>query len=125
MATNAQFMMSSSSLVVRTSNGSEICVASLIYNASISALEVRAYRPEGQAPALLDALAVPPMRIYENVDGTTECLRAVVNFETATLGFAFECDPGGVDREGHQKRDGVCVKEVVILRGLHIENVQE
>lgn len=123
MATTA-FMMSSCSLIVRASDGSDILVASLIYNASISALEVRAYRAEGRPPALLTALSKSPMRIYENADGTDQ-LRAVVNFESATLGFAFECDPGGVDREGRAKRDGVCVKEVVILRGLHIENVQE
>jgi hypothetical protein len=79
--------------------------------------------PDDQ-PAPIGALirlregAEPEARLIEF---TRPDLRATVHFETATLGFGFECDPGACDRNGNPLRGTTVVREVVILRGLRVE----
>ena len=127
MAYAADILMATHSLLVRNGAGEDLSIASMIYNAAISALEVRAYRHEGTPPTLAQCIGTSPIRIFEvavDSEGRVETLRATVHFETATLGFGFECDPGARDRNGNRLRDTEMVREVVILRGLRIEHAE-
>jgi len=130
-------VMSAADILVRNASGEDLWIASMVYNASISALEIRAYRPEGTPPSLVEKVGKGPLRIFESAETISrvdsgehqsvgrrergEVLRATIHFETATLGFGFECDPGARDRNGNPLRDTTAVREVVILRGLRIE----
>ncbi len=94
---------------VRTENaaGQVLRTVSLTYNASISALEVRALRPD-DAETYLQTLGRGPMVIrleHSSLPSETH----VIHFEDARLAFPVECNGEGA------------LLSVFVLRGLRFE----
>lgn len=91
-------------------------LASIRYNASISAMELRGLRPEGRPPSLLAAIGVSPLTVTMRGPGPNRPPVETwkVHFETATLACPFEHEPGNAP-----------AYEVVVLRGLRFEMVKE
>jgi hypothetical protein len=88
-----------------------LSLASIRYNAAISAIELRAHRPAGRPPMLREEIGKGPICVAVVVPGMPKEAH-VLSFETATLACPFEAP---MSDEGH------AVQEVVVLRGCRIE----
>ncbi len=95
----------------------DLALTSIRYNAAISAVELRATMSVGHGPELVGKLGRGPLRMRLSQPGDDRVFRCSVHFETATLGFPFECE--NIQRPGRES--SFIVEEVVILRGIRVE----